>query len=139
MEFSGELFYPGGISSSFYCSFLTEHQQWANISGTKGNLQLNDFVLPYFGNEVAFDVSNSVFDFVGCNFNTERHVRRVAVSEYAGSHATAQETNLYRNFADLVLSGQPDRKWGQIALNTQKVMEACWASAQADSKPVEFG
>lgn len=138
MEFSGELFFPGGISSSFYCSFLTEHQQWANVSGSKGNLQVSDFVLPNFGNEIAFDVSNAVFDIVGCDFNMERHVRRVAVNEYAGSNTNAQETNLYRNFAQLVLSGQPDASWGQGALNTQKVMEACWASAQADSSSVQI-
>ena len=35
-EFSGTLFFANGVSSSFYCSFLTEIEQWAHISGTKG-------------------------------------------------------------------------------------------------------
>ncbi len=37
-EFSGELFFEDGVSSSFYCSFITENEQWANISGTRGSL-----------------------------------------------------------------------------------------------------
>ncbi len=35
-EFSAELFFGGGESAAFYCSFLTENQQWATISGTRG-------------------------------------------------------------------------------------------------------
>src|SRR5262249_36629089 len=32
-EFSGELLFAKGVSSGFYCSFLTETEQWAHISG----------------------------------------------------------------------------------------------------------
>src|SRR5262249_53597780 len=31
VEFSGELFYPGGATASFYCSFRAENQQWATV------------------------------------------------------------------------------------------------------------
>ena len=34
-EFSGEVLFDGGVSASYYCSFLTEHQQFAHLSGTK--------------------------------------------------------------------------------------------------------
>src|SRR2546427_3414809 len=55
MEFSGELFFPGGASASFYCSFRTENQQWAMVSGTEGYLLVPDFVIPFHGSEVGFE------------------------------------------------------------------------------------
>src|ERR1043166_9599266 len=49
VEFSGCMVYPDGVSASFYCSFRTENQQWAHVSGTRGHLKVDDFVLPFFG------------------------------------------------------------------------------------------
>ena len=103
VEFSGEMVFKGGVSAGFYCSFLTEHQQWANISGSRGYLRLQDFVLPFYGCEAAFEVSNSVFNVQGCQFNMEDHVRRVAVNEYSNNACNSQETNLFRNFSGIVL------------------------------------
>jgi predicted dehydrogenase len=137
-EFSAELTFAGGVTASFYCSFLTEHQQWVNISGTKGNLQVSDFVLPFYDSEVAFDVNNSHFDITGCTFNMERHSRRIAVKEFGNNHPTAQETKLYRNFAALVLGGVPDSHWPDIALKTQRVLDACLASARDGGTVVKF-
>lgn len=48
-EFSGELFFEGGISSSFYCSFVSAIEQWVQISGTVGQLRIADFVLAVLG------------------------------------------------------------------------------------------
>ena len=135
-EFSGEMFFDGGASASFYCSFLAGHQQWAHVSGTQGSLHVPDFVLPCFGSEVAFDVSNPFFDLQGCFFMMEQHTRREAVREYGNNHPTSQESNMFRNFADLVLNGEVDPKWGQIALRTQQVMDACAESARNNSQPV---
>lgn len=135
-EFSGELLFKNGVSAGFYCSFLTEQQEWAHISGTKGHLTVSDFVLPFYGPEVAFEVSNNQFAQTGCEFNMERHSRTVSVREYASNHPTAQETNLFRNFAALVLDGQRDPHWSEIAVLTQAVMEACWASARNGGAPV---
>jgi predicted dehydrogenase len=132
LEFSAELLFPDGVSASFYCSFQTENQQWANISGTKGHIQVDDFVLPFFGDEVRFDVTNSAFQVSGCDFAMERRTRTVALSEYSNSHPTAQETNLFRTFSELVTSGRRDPHWGEIALATQKVLDACWKSARSE-------
>jgi len=137
-EFSGELFYPDGVSAGFYCSFLTEHQQWANVSGTKGYLHVRDFVLPYFGPELSFEVSNAVFNVQCCDFNMEDHTRRVAVAEYSNSAAGSQETNLFRNFSELVLSGRLDPTWGEISLKTQQVLDACLRSARDGGRIVEL-
>lgn len=129
MEFSAELFFDGGVSASFYNSFVTEHQQWVSVSGTKGHLVLPDFVLPFYGSEVAFSVHNPKFEVTGCQFNMGEHTRRVAVSEYANNAPNAQETHLFRNFSDLVVSGRRDSLWPEIALKTQQVLDACLKSA----------
>jgi predicted dehydrogenase len=137
-EFSGELFYPDGISATFYCSFVTELQQWANVSGTRGYLHVRDFVLPFFGPELSFEVSNLVFNVRGCDFNMEDHTRRLAVAEYGNGNVNAQETRMFETFARLVFSGQPDPTWGEISLNTQRVLDACLRSARSGGTPVEL-
>lgn len=135
-EFSGELFYDDGVSASFYCSFITANQQWANICGTEGNIHLDDFVVPCYGSEVGFNISKIQSNQHVCDFNMERRDRRVITQEYSSSHPTAQETSLFRNFGDLVLGGNPDPKWGEITLKTQQVMMASLASARNGGKPV---
>jgi predicted dehydrogenase len=138
-EFSGELFFENGISSDFYCSFITELQQCATISGTLGTLGMADFVLPYFGSETAFETRNPMLDIQGCDFNMESHTRRWAVKEYSNSHPSAQETNLFGNFVRQVRSGNLNSEWPEIAVKTQKVVQACLESALADGRAVLLG
>lgn len=132
VEFSGELLFPGGVSATFYCSFITENQQWAAISGDKGSLHLADFVLPFFGSEAAFSISQPQFDVRGCQFNMNGRTRHFAAPEYSNNAANSQETNMIRNFAGLALGGKPDPQWAQIALQTQQVLAACLASSRQD-------
>lgn len=127
---SAELVFAGGVTASLYCSFETEHQQWVHISGTKGHIVLEDFVLPFHGPEVAFRVEQAHFENALCHFRMERHSRRVAVREYADSHPTSQETKLFRTFADLVLSGNPGDHWPGISLQTQAILDLCLRSAR---------
>jgi predicted dehydrogenase len=131
ISLSAELNFADGVTSSFYCSFETEHQQWVNISGSKGHISIPDFVLPYHGPETSFEVEQAHFEVDCCQFHMERHVRRVAVNEYSDSHATAQETQLFRKFSSLVLEGNPDSHWPEIALKTQQVLDACLKSARS--------
>ena len=136
-EFTGQLFFED-VSASFYCSFLTEHQQLAHISGSKGNMRIDDFVLPYFGNRLQFQSSNAIFDCDVCDFRMERREQAYQVEEYASSHPSAQESNLFRNFSKLVLGGTPDPQWPKITLLTQKIMMACMESAENGNKEVEI-
>lgn len=138
-EFSGELLFAGGVSATFYSSFLTENQQWASISGTKGHLHIADFVLPFCGCETSFEVNQPAFQVNGCQFVMESHPRRVAVAEYGNNHPTAQETNLFRNFANQVASGSLNDAWPQRALKTQRLLDACLESAANGSQPVTLG
>ncbi len=136
-EFSGELLFENDVSSGFYCSFITANEQCATVSGSNGYLRVSDFVAPFFGSELMFEVNNAVHNVMGCDFNMEAHWRKFAVSEYSNSHANAQETNLFRNFAKQVRSGTLNELWPEMALKTQQVMEACFQSARADSLAVE--
>ncbi|MCA9036002.1 MAG: Gfo/Idh/MocA family oxidoreductase [Planctomycetaceae bacterium] len=130
MEFQGELHFASGVSATFYNSFRTENQQWVNVSGTQGYLHVEDFVLPQFGSEVSFTTSSHKFVVDGCRFNMEGHTKRTAVREYSNNMPQAQEANLFRNFASLVLSGKRDNHWPEIALKTQLVMDAALNSAR---------
>jgi predicted dehydrogenase len=131
VEFSAELFFPGGVTASFFNSFRTQHQQWAHISGDKGWLHIPDFVLPYQGCESAFEVNNAHFDISGCSFRMRSHPRRHAAPEQPDGAPDSQETNMIRNFSKLAISGKPDPFWGDIALKTQQVLDALVRSAHA--------
>ena len=138
VEFSGELFYENDVTASYYCSFITANQQWAHVCGTEGTVRLDDFVVPFFGSDVKYTVSNTESNQHVCDFNMEQRERIVSVKEHANAHPTAQETNLFRTFGDLVLSGTPDPKWGEITQQTQQVMMACLESAKQDGARVEL-
>jgi predicted dehydrogenase len=138
-EFSAELFFAEGLSASLYGSFLAETQQWANVSGTKGFIHVPDFVLPHYGAEVGFEVSNPIFHVAGCDFNMEDHRRQVAVREYSNSAPNSQEANMFRTFAASALSGRPDESWGAMVLKTQQVLDACLQSAASAGRMVDLG
>ena len=136
IEFSGELFFANGVTASFYNSFVTHHQQLAHVSGTKGFIELNDFVLPYVGNEIGFQSSQAEFEVTGCQSNMADYSKRYAVAEYGNNHPSAQETKLFRTFSQLVLAGTPDRFWPEVTLKTQQVLDACLDSARQEGAVV---
>ena len=129
-EFAGELLFPGGVSAIFYSSFRTANEQSASISGTLGHLSLKDFVVPFFGCEVGFDVTNATLNVKGCDFNMENHTRHHSLSEYGNGGENSQETNMIRAFSEICLTKQLQPHWGEIALKTQQVMDACLHSAR---------
>ena len=131
VEFSAEMRWSNGVSASFYCSFITENQQFVRFCGSKGYAQVDDFVLPFLGSELKYDVANHAFTVLGCDFNMEQHVERRAVHEYANGWPTAQEANMARSFGQLVLSGKPDGAWPKWSLVTQSVLDACLESARS--------
>jgi len=136
-EFSAELLYPDGVSSSFYCSFITGDEQWVNVSSTQGYLRVPDFVLPFTGTQIAFETSNPVFDVQGCDFEMKPRCRRWVVKERSHSHPTAQESQLFHHFAEQVQSGKLNPLWPEMALKTQQVMQACRDSSRTQGQPVK--
>jgi predicted dehydrogenase len=99
-------------------------------------VEWKDFVLPYLDNTVSFDVANHNFAADGCRFNMEKYLRTVSVPEFSNNAENAQETNLFRNFSALALSGEVDSHWPEIALKTQQVLDAALKSARSGSELV---
>jgi predicted dehydrogenase len=132
-EFSGELLFNNGVSAGFYCSFITANEQCAMISGTKGYLRVSDFVVPFDGPEICFEINNTTHVTSGM----QARWRRVTVPEYSNNHPTAQESNLFRNVANQVRSGRLNDTWPEVALKTQQVMNACFVSAREGNRLVE--
>ncbi|MEO8270916.1 MAG: Gfo/Idh/MocA family oxidoreductase [Aureliella sp.] len=137
-ELSGELLFANGVSASFYNSFVTENQQWAHASGSRGYLRTDDFVLPFHGPEVDVLTAQDVFAIDNCSFHMQHYLRRHAVAEADAGHATAQEVRMFRHFSDLVLSGQRESAWPVWTLQTQKVLDACFKSSQQDGAAVQL-
>jgi predicted dehydrogenase len=125
-DFSAELFFDGGVSASLYCSFINFRQQWVNVSGTKGYLQISDFVNPFYGGELGFEVVNIGQD----AYKILPNARRVVVAENGNGHPTTQEANMFRNFANQIFSGQLNDDWPMWSLKTQQVQDACLESAR---------
>jgi predicted dehydrogenase len=130
VEFSGELFFGQGITCSFYCSFKTGLQQTATISGELGHVHLSDFVLPFNGGTATFDTFGPTQTVRGCDFTVDPHHRRWTVEEWSHSQPNAQESNMFRAFAEQALSGKLNSAWPAISLKTQQTMEACLEAAR---------
>lgn len=124
VEFSATLNYPGGVTVEFYSSFLAAKQQWVFVSGSKGWLRLPDFVHPFNGYEPAFEV-NEKFQSVSGGAPCPPGANPIDFG-----HPTAQDTRMWRNFADQIFSGKFNEDWTMWALKTQKVLDACHESAQ---------
>jgi len=123
-EFAATLLYPGGVSVELFASFLAAKQQWVHVSGRQGWLYVPDFVHPRNGYEPSFEVNRAevraVSD-VPCPPGA-------AADDYG--HATAQDTRMWRNFANQVFSGKINEEWLMWATKTQVVMDACLAAAR---------
>jgi predicted dehydrogenase len=56
-----------------------------------------------------------------------------ALDEPSSNAPGSQEAGLFHTFSKLVLSGQLDPHWPEISLQTQRVLDACLASARNGS------
>ncbi|HBE70244.1 MAG TPA: oxidoreductase [Planctomycetaceae bacterium] len=137
-EFSANLIFPDGVSAAFYCSFVTENQQWVHLSGDQGYLRTDDFVLPYHGPEVAVVVGKDKFSADNCEFHMENHLTRHAVDEYDANHTSAQEVNMIRSFSEMVTSGKLEPAWPEWTLKTQRILDACFQSSQAGGQAISL-
>jgi predicted dehydrogenase len=131
LEFSGALDFADGVSASFHCSFTAAHAQWAVVSGEQGLLRLDDFVLPYAGEAPRYSVTHSEFVLDGCRADMRAGRSESTVDEPANNAPGSQESGMFRTFSSLVLEGRRDTYWPRISLLTQRVLDACLASARA--------
>jgi predicted dehydrogenase len=118
-EFSAELFFDGGVSAEFYSSFLTARQQIIAVGGRNGWLRMPDFVHPRNGYEPTFELNQA-------EVRADSDVKCPPGADPAGfGHATAQDTRMWRNFANQIFSGKLNDDWPMWARQTQKVLDAC--------------
>jgi predicted dehydrogenase len=125
-DFSGELIFDDETSAGFFCSFLTPNQQWVNVSGKKGDLRIADFVHPSSHSEPSI-VVNGVEERVTMNRNA---------ASSAGDPVIPQDALMFRNFVIQVQSGSLNEDWPMWALQTQRVVDACFESAQKGGRPI---
>lgn len=131
VELSGELIFASGASATFFNSFATGHAQWANISGTKGYLSLNDFVLPFATDTTEFAITQTEFHIDNCQFDMIECRTPENIVEPPSNAPGSQEARLFQNFSQLVIEGRRDNFWPDVTLLTQRVMDACMKSAAA--------
>lgn len=132
VEFAADLQFASGVSANLYCSFNTELLQLLTICGDNGYLQVDDFVLPFYGARTKFDIRKAHFRIEGCDFDMEDRTETVYSNEYSNANENAQEVNMIRTFSANALSKQVDPFWSEIAMKTQVVCNACLESAQAN-------
>lgn len=125
-EFSTELIFGDNVSAEFYCSFVAGRQQWIHVSGRNGWLRLPDFVHPFNSRQPVFEVNGAELGIQG------EPIQNVptSVSDLAEQgHGTAQDTIMFRNFANQIFSGKLNDDWPMWSLKTQQVMDACYEAA----------
>lgn len=127
-QFSGELFFADGSSAGFYCSFVIEFQQWVSMMGERGTVRMADFVHPRNSYEAEYEINHTTHR-VALAAGAEIPVQASALCDFG--HAAAQDTMMIRNFAAQIQTGRLDQDWPEIALKTQRVMDACLESGRS--------
>lgn len=123
-ELSAELEFAGGVSAGFHCSFIAEHAEWAMISGTRGYVQVSDFVLPFAEQKPRLEIVRSKFAIQGCQFAMHEGRTVDDVAEVPNNDPASPEAAMMRTFSALVVSGETDSVWSEMILKTQTVVNA---------------
>ena len=136
-EFSAEMQFEDDFSASFYCSFLTMNSQQVVVSGDKGFITLDDFVLPMYSAEAVWKEHCHILEIENCKWNFRRHDTIRAVHEYPGGEPNSQEVNMVRRMGEIVLSGKLDPLYPELTNKTQRILDACRRSDAADGQWID--
>lgn len=125
-----------GRVATLYCSFLTNMTMDIVASGSKGNLRVHDFVIPFQENVAPF------YTVEGSRFGELAKSIHPAPSEQQVRTDLPQEALMVKEFSDLVTSikekgCKPEKKWATISRKTQLVVNAVKASIEKGFEPVE--
>jgi predicted dehydrogenase len=119
-DFSAELIFNDDTSMGFYCSFLAEYQNWIHVGGSKGYLRLSDFVHAQSAHEPFFEMNKAEHRVKCCD----------CAGEHTESRAPAQDSQMFRNFANQIFSGKLNDDWPMWSLKTQQVLDACYEAGR---------
>eukprot|EP01100_Stratorugosa_tubuloviscum_P006002 TRINITY_DN2620_c0_g1_i2.p1 TRINITY_DN2620_c0_g1~~TRINITY_DN2620_c0_g1_i2.p1 ORF type:complete len:339 (-),score=177.07 TRINITY_DN2620_c0_g1_i2:95-1111(-) len=123
IAFTGVIFYSGGRSCSFECSFLIGEYQAFEICGSEAILRCEDFVWP-FGEKREDYVSQ---------FEIHFPLGKTEVIKI--DRPIKHEEELIRDFSAIVLSGKRETNWEELTLLNQTILNALLESAKTN-KPV---
>jgi predicted dehydrogenase len=127
-DFSGELIFADGPSLGFSCSFRAQFQNWVHFGGANGWMRVADFVHPASIHEPSFELNGAVEKVKICD----------CPAQHTESRVPGQDSNMFRNFAKQVATGNLNEEWPMWSLKTQQVMDACYQSAQEDGKLISL-
>lgn len=125
-EATTTVYWADGRRLVAFNSFHIAFTQSATVVCTRGALSLDDFVLNRDGASFTVVAEPGLAD---CDRVVAAHPQRVAVAPPTGPGH--QEAAMWRTFCGLVRAGRRERFWPEVALKTQAVLDAAFASAQA--------
>ncbi|TWU24133.1 1,5-anhydro-D-fructose reductase [Novipirellula galeiformis] len=131
-EFSAELQFGEGLSATFYCSFLTSNQQTAVVSGDRGHLTIDDFVLPFYDSQAHWATHDHALEIENCRWNFNRKTQSRSSVGYASGEPNSQEVQMVRRLATCALHNKLDLRYPELTLKTQLILDACRRSAIAN-------
>ncbi|TXG74032.1 hypothetical protein EZV62_002611 [Acer yangbiense] len=130
------LHWDDGRLATFFCSFLSNLTMDITAIGTKGTLNLHDFVIPFQDKEASFIVNSK------CFFN-ETVTRWVPIpSEDTVTTDISQDVCMVREFSRLVgdvkNGSKPESKWPIISRKTQLILDNVKTSIEKGFVPIEI-
>ncbi|XP_010528589.1 PREDICTED: uncharacterized oxidoreductase At4g09670 [Tarenaya hassleriana] len=133
---SASLHYAPTATATVHCSFLSHLSTELAITGSKGSIWVNDYVIPYEEDKASFEYTTGaqfVDMHVGWNVKPEK------VTVECGE--MSQEVMMLTEFVRLVggiKSGvsKADRRWPEISRKTQLVIDAVKKSVDVGCKVV---
>ena len=120
-----------------HCSFLSNTSMDLAITGTRGSLNLKDFIIPYQESSASIEFTLDA-KFVELHIGWNVKPQKVVVAS-----ELPQEALMVQEFARLVEGIRtsaflPDRKWPEISRKTQMLLDAVKKSVDLGCKPVYF-
>ncbi|XVF20491.1 hypothetical protein REPUB_Repub12eG0005000 [Reevesia pubescens] len=130
---------PAGAKTDaiIHCSFLSNTSMDLAITGSKGSLNLQDFIIPYRESSASFELTLGA-KFVDLHIGWNVKPQKVVVSS-----ELPQEALMVQEFSRLVegirtSAFPPDHKWPEISRKTQMLLDAVKKSVDLGCKPVYF-
>ncbi|KAF3340740.1 Oxidoreductase family, NAD-binding Rossmann fold [Carex littledalei] len=130
-----QLLWPDGRTATLNCSFLAHLSMQLTVIGTKGLLNVSDFVIPYEEGKTSFA------------FVTDASELATGWDPVPSKHEVLtdlpQEARMVQEFARLVKlikeeGKEPETKWPEISRKTQLVIDAVKKSVDNGFEPVEI-
>lgn len=123
--------------ATIHCSYLSHSSMDLAISGSKGTLNVKDFIIPYQEHSASFDFT------LGAKF-VDLHIGwNVKPEQVPVASDLPQEALMVQELARLVegirkSESRPDSKWPEISRKTQFLMDAVKKSIDLGFKPVSL-